>query len=309
MSGNNTLAKPKPITLKKARDLGLLIETIPLDQIDPNYLVRDRLLQDEDEMASLKVSLKTRGQQMPIEVAAPGAASAKYGLISGWRRLMALRELLAETDDPQFAEIKALVITPDTAQDAYLAMIEENEIRVNLSFYERARIALRSVHEGVFPDTKTALRHLYASSTRSKRSKIGTFVSLVDSFDGVLQHPTAISEKLGLALAREIVRDGSFAERVADRLRKAPVRSEFEEIRMLSQAVTTPPPAVEQIPTAPVKSERRKAKPSKTHREKIGTLTLRYRPDTSVISLAGVEVDDAFFDDLKTWIEARTKKT
>ncbi|WP_050931601.1 ParB/RepB/Spo0J family partition protein [Aestuariivita boseongensis] len=306
MSSDSAQAKPKPMTIKTAREKGLLIEEIPLDQIDPHFLVRDRLVQDEDEMASLKSSIKARGQQIPIEVARLSDNSDRFGLISGWRRFMALRELQEETGNPAFGVIRALVIAPGNAQDAYLAMIEENEIRVNLSFYERARIALRAVHEGVFPDTRKALQGLYASSTRSKRSKIGTFVSLVDRFDGVLQHPTAISEKLGLALARELVRDASFAERVSERLRKAPLRTPHEEARILTQALGS-----FGFPEEPQPEETRVVEPRPRHataparKEVIGSLRLQYRPESAAIKLSGDDVDDAFFEDLMEWIAKR----
>ena len=305
MSSEETQLKTKPMTIKLARDQGLLMEAIPLDRIDADYLVRDRLIQDEDEMASLRSSIKARGQQSPIEVTRLNGTPDRFGLISGWRRLMAFRALLDETGKSEFITIRALVITPDTAQDAYLAMVEENEIRVNLSFYERARIALRAVHEGVFPDTRTALRILYSSSTRSKRSKIGTFVSLVENFDGVLQHPTEISEKLGLALARELVRDTSFADRLCERLRKAPLRTAPEELRILSQATVSEPEPVDAPRSISQEASRVAPAPVQARREEIGDVKLQYRPNKSAIHLTGVNVDETFFEDLMKWISSR----
>ena len=307
MTGQSETAATTRMTLKRAREEGLLIEMLQLDQIDSDFLVRDRLVHDDDEMASLKVSIKTRGQQFPIEVTKIDSDKAQYGLISGWRRLAALRALWEETQDPAFSEIRALVVEPDHARDAYLAMIEENEIRVNLSFYERARIALRSVHEGVFPDTRAALRGLYASSTRSKRSKIGTFIALVDAFDGVLQHPTAISEKLGLALARELVRDASFASKVSEQLHRTPTRTAHEEMRLLAHSISTAQP----LPDASVNetkiatTQRRAVRPPRE--DTVGTIKMRYTPGKSAISLAGEDVDDAFFDALRAWLEGRRK--
>ena len=52
-----------------------------------------------------------------------------YGLISGWRRLTALQALHAETGEARFATVQALVRRPETAADAYVTMVEENEIR------------------------------------------------------------------------------------------------------------------------------------------------------------------------------------
>lgn len=290
------------LTMEQARARGLVIDTLALDRIDVDYLVRDRLLLDEDELTSLMSSLVQRGQQMPIEVTRHPDRDGEFGLISGWRRIQALSKLYSETGDPRFNQVRALIITPETAQDAYVTMIEENEIRVNLSFYERARIALRAVHEGVFATQRDALRGLYGSSTRSKRSKIGTFMVLVDAFDGVLQHPTFISEKLGLSLAREMVRDLGFAERLADTLRKAPSRTAPEEMRLLNRFIQDAQSGPEPTVVIPPVSKRPK---TETHAETVGTVKLRFVPEKAKIELAGAEIDEDFYTDLKKWIEDR----
>ncbi|MEL6533070.1 MAG: ParB N-terminal domain-containing protein [Pseudomonadota bacterium] len=186
--------------LAAAREEGRLVQTIPLEAIAIDYLVRDRMGVDDDEMAALKASIRERGQQTPIDVITlePG----RYGLISGWRRLAAIRALQAETGEARFATIKALNRTPETSSDAYLAMVEENEIRVGLSFYERARIALKAAEQGAYPNPKKAVLELYRSSSRPKRSKIHSFLTVVEALDGALRFPTAIPERLGLRLAK-----------------------------------------------------------------------------------------------------------
>ena len=208
--------------LENARAKGLLVEEIGLNSIDETHLVRDRLEQDEEEMTALVGSLRVRGQQTPIEVVAlgDGATNKTYGLISGWRRLTAMRRLYSETNDPAFATIKALVIQPESAEEAYVAMVEENEIRVNLSHYERARIAVRALGEGIYTSQKYALQSLFANATRTKRSKIGSFVILVEALDAELQFPTAIPEKLGLGLARAFSQSPEFSQEVARTLRE-----------------------------------------------------------------------------------------
>lgn len=223
--------------LETARAKGLMVEEIALSAIDETHLVRDRLEQDEEEMAGLIGSLQARGQQTPIEVVALGAEAPPgktHGLISGWRRLTALRRLSAQTNDPAFATIKALVIRPDSAEAAYVAMVEENEIRVNLSHYERARIAVRALREGVYSSQKYALQSLFANATRAKRSKIGSFVTLVEALDEVLRYPTAIREKLGLGLVRAFGQDPGFAAEVAQALREQPCHSAEDELARLN---------------------------------------------------------------------------
>ena len=201
-------------SLRAAREGGRLVLSLPLDQIEAGYLVRDRIATDPEDMASLVDSLRARGQQTPIEVAQIGPD--RYGLISGWRRLTALRQLAAE--GIQNVSVLALLRKPDQASDSYVAMVEENEIRVGLSFYERARIAAKSVEAGVYPDDRAALRALFASASRAKRSKIGSFLTVVRALDGALRYPEAIGERLGLQLAQALEADTALAARLRQAL-------------------------------------------------------------------------------------------
>lgn len=232
--------------VETARAKGLMIQELPLEVIDENHLVRDRIEQDEEELQALIASIRARGQQTPAEVVPleHPAGGRSHGLISGWRRLTALKRLYAETSDPAYATIKALVIRPGSAEASYVAMVEENEIRVNLSHYERARIAVRACREGVFSRRKDALQTLFGNATRAKRSKIGSFVTLVEALDAVLFHPTAISEKLGLALARAIENDAGFADRARQALqagdRSTPEAEQAILTGLLDPAVPTP---------------------------------------------------------------------
>ena len=158
-----------------------MVLELPLDAIEASYLVRDRLVMDADEMEALKASLVARGQQTPIDVADLG--DGRFGLISGFRRLTALQDL-AKTGGTE--TVLALLRRPDEASDTYLAMVEENEIRVGLSYYERARIGLKAVEQGVFPDTKKALLSLFHAASRAKRSKIRSFLNVVAALDGAV---------------------------------------------------------------------------------------------------------------------------
>ena len=196
--------------LRLARESGRLVLSLPLDQIEAGYLVRDRIATDPDEMSALVESLRARGQQTPIEVAQIGPD--RYGLISGWRRLAALRQLAAEGG--KTVSVLALLRKPDQASDAYVAMVEENEIRVGLSFYERARIATKAVEAGVYPDDRAALRALFAAASRAKRSKIGSFLTVVRALDGALRFPEAIGERLGLQLAQALEADAGLTTRL-----------------------------------------------------------------------------------------------
>lgn len=286
------------LTLAEAREQGQVIDLIPVDRIDGDYLVRDRMVQEEDDLQALMASIQARGQQMPIEIVRLDREDAepRFGLISGWRRLTALRRLHRDTDDPRFAVARALVVRPETAQDAYLAMVEENEIRVDVSHYERARIALKAVEQGVFPDQRAALRGLYASTTRSKRSKIGTFVGLVEAFDDILNFPTAISEKLGLAMAREMVRDEGFAPRLRIALARNPRPTPATEVKVLVGALTevaarTPEPEPAPDPL-PARRKDHSALSEPVEIPLVEGLTLRFHPARNRLELIGDRVTD-----------------
>ena len=89
--------------------------------IKPNRY-QPRLRFEGEEMAALTGSIRARGQQTPVDVVELGGG--RFGLISGWRRYMAIRALSAETGESRFATILAVRRRPDTAGAAYVAMVE-----------------------------------------------------------------------------------------------------------------------------------------------------------------------------------------
>lgn len=223
-------------TLQHARENGRMLLSLPLDSIQSDYLVRDRISADSEGMQALKQSLRHRGQQVPIEVVALG--SDQYGLISGWRRLQALRELQqVEGGNGKFDRILALLRSPDQSADAYLAMVEENEIRVGLSYYERARIASKATRSGVFETEKSALQELYHAVSRAKRSKIKSFIRIVEELEGHLKFPEAISERLGLALSKALETDEMLKKRLVKQLRAAQISDAGSELVLLQDEI------------------------------------------------------------------------
>lgn len=221
--------------LQSARVEGRMVQRVPLIAIEVDHLLRDRIHRDDEDMAALRDSLRARGQQVPIDLVDLGGG--RYGLISGWRRLMALRDLHAETDDARFSTVQALLRRPDGSQDAYLAMVEENEIRVSLGHYERGRIAAKAAEAGVYPDVQTALRHLFSSASPAKRSKIGTFVTIYHQLDAALRFPAALSERLGLALAAALEADAGLGPRLSQALARATPATPAAEQALLAHAL------------------------------------------------------------------------
>lgn len=215
--------------LTRARAEGRMVQALPLASIVVDHLVRDRLPVWDEAMEALLGSLRDRGQQTPIEVVR--LSGGRYGLISGWRRLAALTRLAAEPGGAgEAATVLALERSPADAAAAYLAMVEENEVRVDLSHYERARIAVKAVEHGAYPSQKAALLALFRNASRSRRSKIRSFIPLVEQLDEVLRFPTQLGERLGLSLGAALVADAGLAVRLEAALeRAAPADAETEQ--------------------------------------------------------------------------------
>ena len=212
-------------SVARARDTGRMVLDLPLAVIAADHLTRDRLPAEDAEMAALRESIRRHGQRAPIEVtplvSEGGAGALPYGLISGWRRLQALKALHAETANPRFATVQALVRRPETAAAAYVTMVEENEIRLGLSHYERARVAALATARGVFPSEDDALRALFATASRPKRSRIRAFLALYHGLDDVLRFPAHLPERLGLALVEHLRSDADARPRIAAALAAA----------------------------------------------------------------------------------------
>jgi len=258
---------------------GRVIKTLALSDIEIHHLSRDRLVINDDDMDVLKASLAERGQQSPIEVVAMGA---RYGLISGLRRLIALKALGR-------TEVLALVRRPETAEAAYVAMVEENEVRADLSFYERANIAVAAVGQGVYRTPKDAVAGLFAHATPAKRSKITKFVTLREAIGRSLAFPAAVPEKLGLALATAIEADRTVARRLSEALRKTPPKDAAAERRMLERVLRAP------------------QTPKRTTGEEIAPgLTLQVKKGRAV--LTGPGVDGGFVEAMRAWVISHAKK-
>ena len=214
--------------VQAARTEGRLVQALALEEVQEGHLLRDRIACDQAELDALKASLQARGQQAPIEVVE--LPEGGFGLISGFRRLRALSELLSETGEARFGQVQALIKPIGSVSDSYVAMVEENEIRAELSFYERARVACAATELGVFPTRSKAVQSLFSTASPAKRSKITAFMKLHDAWPaGTLKYPAAIPERLGLALVAAIDADPKYAARLKDALRKTPPETAADE--------------------------------------------------------------------------------
>lgn len=281
--------------MARARSEGRLVLALPLAALDMDHLVRDRIGLDEAELHHLMDSIREHGQRTPIEVTDLGEERtvARYGLISGWRRVQALQRLAKETGEARFASVLALLRRPTEASEAYVAMVEENEIRQGLSYYERARIVARSVDLGVFETEKKALQRLFSAASRARRSKIGSFLTLVRGLDEVLCFPAAIPERLGLALAKALEARPEEAIALTAALKADPAPDTAVELARLGAFVL---------------------EKSGSYNSRKGRSSREIRPGVflgvtggftkPVLTLSGPAVDPAFRDRLEDWLRS-----
>jgi ParB family chromosome partitioning protein len=299
--------------LDAARAEGRLLLRLPIEAVETDYLVRDRLVADEEELGHLMASIAEHGQRSPIDVAelAPG----RYGLISGWRRLTALTRLAGD-DSARFGTVLAQVRHPETAASAYVAMVEENEIRSGLSYYERARVTAMAVEAGVFPTEKAALQQLFSAASRARRSKIGSFLTIHRHLDGALRFPAALPERLGLALAHFLEADPAAGRLLRSGLSARPAASAAEEQSRLSRVVakggkmattepdsagteTVPAPdGADAAPPAPLSLDTRELRPGLF-------LRIKGNPGNPTLELTGPALDATLRDRLEAWLTAQ----
>ena len=287
--------------MRAARAEGRFVETLPLEAVEADHLMRDRLVADEAEMATLMASLRAHGQRTPIEVTPRAGAegAARYGLISGWRRLTALGRLHAETGEARFATVRALVRRPRDAADAYVSMVEENEVRAQLSHYERARLVARAADAGVFESEDAAVRVLFAAASPARRSKIKAFVPLHRVLGDRLRHPAAIPERLGLALGKALRGDPDLAGRLADRLAERREDDAEGELALLGEVAGVGRDGATAV--RPQDARRPRAASGEQVRPGVSLSHRGARRGGSIV-LSGSGVDEALRERLAAWL-------
>ncbi|HHL22180.1 MAG TPA: nuclease [Aliiroseovarius sp.] len=282
--------------LERARREGRMVLSLQLDEVRADFLERDRIAADSEDQAALVASIRARGQQQPIEVQElPGGG---YGLISGWRRLLALRDLYQQTGEPRFATVQALLRQPEDQAQAYVAMVEENEMRADLSYFERARIVRRAVATGVFETEKQALNRLFSGASYARRSKIKSFLTVVDALDGALRFPARISERTGLKLARALADAPETAARLRALLEAAAPDTAEQEVRVLERGIAAKPA---RTPPSETESEPEKPQAQQAGGREIAP-GIRFSAVRGAVRIEGPGVNAGLIDRLQTWL-------
>lgn len=289
-------------TLAHAEDAGLLIREIPLAEINADALVRDRVVLDAAEMDELQKSISKNGLRLPIEVF-PQGEGRPYGLLSGYRRLMAMQALFDQTELPSFATIKAIVRDPAAMGGAFAAMVEENEVRAQLSHFERGRIAVIAAQQGAFENTEAAVEGLFPVASKAKRSKIRSFALIFEELGDLLAFPDLLREKDGLRLAGAL-RDGH-DQVVRDHLERQRPETPDAELQVLTTALDAVGPRGEEA------SRRSGGRPKKpVTRRALGDMKLEAQRsgEDVMIRIRGAKLNDELVDSLLAEIEALLRR-
>ncbi len=172
------------------------VHRIALAEIDDAALTRDRNGLDETALTELRLSIAASGLRMPIELfqLSEPCPPHRYGLLSGLRRLHAYQALHKLTGDDRYAAIPAFLRAPGSMAEALTSMVEENEIRADLSPWERGRIALLAHRQEVFGTIEEAVAKLYPAADRFKRARLRDIAHLVDELDGILTDPECLNQ-------------------------------------------------------------------------------------------------------------------
>ncbi len=219
----------------RLKRLGLVVDLVPLDQIEMTKLVRDRRTGPDAELAELKASVAELGLSNPIRLEA--RADGRFELIQGYRRLSAYRELLDETrDTDRYGTIPAAVSQPgDDLEALYRKMVDENMVRKDISFAEMAMLALDYASDPgtAITDPEKAVAALFKSAGYQKLSYIRTFMTVDQRLGDDLLYPQEIPRALGLALARRLDEVDALAVMIRAELKGWDSRSAADEMAVL----------------------------------------------------------------------------
>ena len=182
------------------------LRRIPLAEIDAGATLRDREGVDPEPLDELCRSIVASGLRQPIEVfalAEPRPPLA-WGLISGYRRLLAFQRLMELTGQERYAAIPAFVRAAMPDAEELIAVVEENAVRAPVSAFERGRVAVAARDAGLFPSVEAAVERLYAAASRRKRARMRALARLAEALGEVLAAPERLSEARALRLAAAV---------------------------------------------------------------------------------------------------------
>jgi ParB family chromosome partitioning protein len=278
------------------------IQHVPLAEIDDAALARDRTGLDPEPLRELRDSILKSGlrlPRLPVELfpLAEPSGDHRYGIVSGFRRVAAYRELHGWGME-RYASIPAFVRAPRELAETLAAMVEENAVRADVSPYEQGRVAWFGRNAGVFPTIEEAVERLYPTANAMKRSRLRALASLPEELDGLLTAPEKLSLRQALRIAGAI-REG-FGEVMATALQQSSLNDPETQWQILQpylvEAERQQQAAEDVEPTPALVSEGRR-RPFRTSRPRPGIVIRREMTrDGWCLHFTGKEAKSALMD-------------
>jgi ParB family chromosome partitioning protein len=219
----------------RLKQQGLIVDLIPLDQIETYKLTRDRHNGFDEELGELVESIRDVGLSNPIRV--EQRSDGRYELVQGYRRIQAYTRLLEETGDTEkFGRIPAGIMAKGAALETlYRRMVDENLVRKDISLAEMAQLAVDYAGHPLtdISDPDKAVALLFKSASYSKRSYIRSFIPVVNRLGEVLHFVHEVPRALGLALSARIAEMPGVVAAIKSELSTWDNRSVEEELTVL----------------------------------------------------------------------------
>jgi ParB family chromosome partitioning protein len=227
------------------------IQLIPLAEIDQSALTRDRTGLDPEPQSELEQSIATSGLRQPIEVfpLAEPRGGQRYGLLSGFRRLLAFRTQLENTGQDRYRTIPAFVRERTDLATSLAAMVEENEIRAGISPFERGLIAVTARNMGAFASIEEAIRGLYPLATKEKRYRLRNLAQFAEEMDGQLSAPERLTHRQIVRIARAL--SAGFGDLIRTTLEESSVKDPDHQWDLLQPILSEADDHVKKPETSP----------------------------------------------------------
>jgi ParB family chromosome partitioning protein len=228
------------------------VHLVPLPEIDEAAFTRDRTALDPDAQHELELSIAASGLRQPVELLtfSEPRAGRPYGLISGYRRLIALRALHERTGYERFSTIPAFIRGSTTLPAAIAAMVEENEIRAGLSPFERGLVCVTARNQGAFISIEEAVEKLYPNAGRVKRLRLRALAHFAEEMDGQFTAPQKLKQEHAFRIARAI--DAGFGDLIRTALEESSVKDPDHQWDLIQPILAE----AEELAKKPERSER-----------------------------------------------------
>lgn len=270
----------------------------PIDDIARDAFPRDRTFRRDAAFDDLYRSILRDGLRQPVDVCAVDD-TPPYALISGYRRLTAVRRLRDE-GFAGFDTIPAFLLRPATVADGVAMMVAENEMRSDISPWDRGRILVEAVRCGYFETIDNAIAHLHPGADRARRMRLRSLAMVVETFEGTLADPHGLSQARLLRLAAACRED--FGDLMVDALtdlKSSNAMHQWETLdRVLTEAeVAARDPARLRDDTRPGRPRRRvRVRPALTIRRELA-------PEGWTLRFTGREATGRLMEEIMDYVE------